>query len=188
MNYGDCLKELLAPLGVYNLKGTLNGAELESVGQALDEVMEHLDRAHGEADLTTAGDEGLAAVESLLARRPVTADRERRRAALAALLRVGGDSFTLAAINDNLAGCGLNAVASEGAEGQRVEVRFPEVPGIPEGYEEMRQIIEDILPCHLDIQYVFWYITWAMVEAKFPTWGNIQAAGLTWEELEKLVR
>lgn len=188
MSYAEYLKALLHPLGVYRLEGSINGAELESVGGALDEVEALLDTVHKEADLTTAGPEGLAAIEGLFARRPVTSDQERRRAALAALLRVGGDSFTLAAINDNLAGCGLNAMASEGEGPQSVEIRFPEVPGIPEGYEEMRGIIEDILPCHLDIRYVFWYITWAMVEERFQTWGDIEEAGLTWDELEKMVR
>lgn len=188
MSYAGYLKELLAPLGVYNLSGTLNAAELESVGLALDEAQAFLENAHAQADLTTAGDEGLDKIEGLFSRRPVTSDRERRRAALAALLRVGGDSFTLAAINDNLAGCGLNAVASEGESPQTVEVRFPEVPGIPDGYGEMKKIIEDILPCHLGVRYVFWYITWAMMEERFATWGAVEATGLDWESLEKLVK
>lgn len=188
MRYEDCLKELLAPLGVYRLDGTVNAAELASVGQALDGVMARLEELHRQADLTTAGDEGLDAVERLFARGPVTADRERRRAALAALLRVGGDSFTPAAINDNLAGCGLNAVASETESPQRVQVRFPEVPGIPEGYEQMRRIIEDILPCHLEVEYVFWYITWAMIQEQFSSWAALEGEGLSWEALEKRVK
>lgn len=187
MSYAEYLKDLLRPMGVYRLEGSVNGAELESLGAALDAVQERLEAIHREADLTTAGREGLARVESLFSRRPVTEDTERLRAALAALLRVGGDSFTLKAINDNLAGCGLNAVASEGTQPQTVEVRFPEVPGIPDGYEEMRKIIEDILPCHLAVEYVFWYITWAMMEERFSTWGDLERLGLSWEELEKLV-
>ena len=118
----------------------------------------------------------------------MTDDLEMRRAALAALLRIGGDSFTLSAINDNLKGCGLNAVASETGEPGRVEVRFPDVPGIPDGFEEMREIIESILPAHVGIEYVYWYITWALLEKKFPTWGDIEAIGPTWEELEKMVK
>lgn len=187
MSYAEYLKELLRPMGVYRLEGSVNGAELESIGAALDAAQERLEDIHREADLTTAGREGLARVESLFSRRPVTEDTERLRAALAALLRVGGDSFTLKAINDNLTGCGLNAVASEGAQPQTVEVRFPEVPGIPEGYAQMRKIIEDILPCHLAVEYVFRYITWAMMERRFATWGDVERQGLTWEELEKLV-
>lgn len=187
MSYAEYLKQLLQPLGVYRLEGTINGAELESIGAALDKLQARLEAIHREADLTTAGREGLTRVESLFSRRPVTEDTERLRTALAALLRVGGDSFTLQAINDNLAGCGLNAVASEGTRPQTVEVRFPEVPGIPEGYDQMRKIIEDILPCHLAVEYVFWYITWAMMEKRFSTWGDVERLGLSWEGLEKLV-
>ena len=95
------------------------------------------------------------------------------REALAALLRISGDCFTLAAVNDNLTGCGLNAVASEGELPGTVEVRFPEVPGVPDGFPAMRRIIEDILPCHLEIQYAFWYATWAELEALGPTWAEL---------------
>lgn len=185
--YGGYLKQLLAPLGVYQLENSFNGAELESLGAALDEVFDTLEEVHKQADLTTAGPEGLKKLEGLFARRPVTDDEERLRTALAALLRIGGDSFTLEAINDNLAGCGLNAVAEETDTAQTVAVRFPEVPGIPEGFEEMRKIIEDILPCHLAVEYVFWYVTWAMLQRRFATWGEIEELGLSWEELEKLV-
>ena len=187
MSHADYLRELLRPLRVYELTGTANGGELEAVGEALDGSGAALDEVQREMLISTAEDWGLEAIESLLVRRPVAPNLNRRRQALAALLRIGGDSFTLAAINDNLAGCGLNAVASETGVPGCVEVRFPDVPGIPDGFEELRQIIEDILPCHLDIEYVFWYVTWARMEALFDTWGDIEAGEYSWEELEKLV-
>ena len=187
MSYAEALKDLLRPLGVFRLEEGYGAGELAAAGSALDGCGTALDQVEREMLLTTAQGSGLEAVESLLVRRPVTDDPERRRAALAALLRIGGDSFTLAAINDNLAGCGLNAVASETGVPGCVEVRFPDVPGIPDGFEELRQIIEDILPCHLDIEYVFWYVTWARMEALFDTWGDIEAGEYSWEELEKLV-
>lgn len=56
-----------------------------------------------------------------------------------------------------------------------VEVYFPDVPGIPDGFDEMKKILEDILPSHLEIQYKFWYITWALMEERFDTWGDIEA-------------
>ncbi len=187
MRYADCLKELLRPLGVYELEGTCNVGELEAEGAALDRCAGTLEQIQREMLLSTAEGSGLEAVEHLLVRKPVAGTLQRRREALAALLRIGGDSFTLAAINDNLTGCGLNAVASETGTPGVVEVRFPEVPGIPDGFEEMRAILEDILPCHLDIRYVYWYITWALMEEHFQTWGEIEARKLSWEELEKLV-
>ena len=189
MSCGAYLKELLRPLGVYRLEGTINGGELEVQGQALDGVDEALDIIQREMLLTTAEDAGLEAIERLLSRRPVAGTAEGRRAALAALLRIGGDSFTLAAINDNLKGCGLNAVASETDTPGVVEVRFPDVPGIPDGFEEMREIIESILPAHVLINYIYWLVTWAKMEERFDTWGDIEAISpVTWEELEKMVK
>ena len=183
MRHGDYLTALLRPLGVYDLDGGAGRAELDSAGAALDGCAGALETVQREMLVATAEGEGLELVEALLSRRPVAADLAHRRAALAALLRVGGDSFTLAAINDNLTGCGLNTVVSEGGTGT-VVVRFPQVPGIPAGFEDMRGIIEDILPCHLDIVYDFWYVTWALLEGKFPTWGDLEARGFTWTELE----
>lgn len=188
MNHAAYLKELLAPLRVYQLSSSYNAGELAAQGWALDGCGARLLEVEREMLVSTAQDKGLEAIERLLARRPVTSSLERRREALAALLRIGGDSFTLAAINDNLKGCGLNAVARETGQPGYVEVYFPEVPGIPEGFEEMRAIIEDILPCHLGITYVYWYITWALMEQRFHTWGAVEAAQHSWEELEKLVK
>ena len=188
MSYAEYLKELLRPLGVYDLsEGTFSTAELESIGAELDCCSEELNTLCREMLILSAQDEGLDAVSSLLSLHPVTVDTQRRRAALAALLRISGDSFTLSAINDNLTGCGLNAKASETDQRGVVEVRFPDVPGIPDGFEGMRRIIEQIIPCHLQIEYVYWYITWAILESKFSTWAKLEAVGLTWEGLEKLV-
>lgn len=189
MSYAQLLEGLLRPLGVYDWNdGVFHKAELDTEGAALDRCSEALDTIQREMLLTTAEDAGLEAVERLLPYRPVASTPERRRAALAALLRISGDGFTLSAVNDNLAGCGLNALATETESPGQIQVSFPEVPGIPDGFEDMRRIIEDIVPCHLGIVYNFWYITWAQMEARFPTWAHLDAGGYTWEALEKLVK
>lgn len=187
MSHESYLRELLRPLGVYDMEGRWHSGELAAQGKALDSVDAELERIAREMLLTTAEDAGLEAVEQLLARRPVAETVQRRRAALAALLRIGGDSFTAGALNDTLAGCGLNAQVTETGEPGTVEVCFPEVPGIPDGFERMRKIIEDILPCHLLIRYVYWYITWAQMERWYPTWGVLEGKQFTWGELEKAV-
>lgn len=187
MSYAEKLWELLLPLGVYCRQGVYTGGELAGEGQALDGVLAALEELEREAILDTAEAWGLERWESLLTRRPVFYDQAGRRAALSALLRIGGDSFTVAALNDNLKGCGINAVVSETEERGVVQVHFPNVPGVPEGFERLRKIIEDILPCHLRVDYVYWFLTWGQLEKKFPTWGAIEESGHTWEELEKLV-
>ena len=187
MSYARYLKDMLEPMGVYRLENSLNGAELESAGAALDGVDQVLEEVEREMLLLMAEDWGLSAVEALLRRRPAAPTLEQRREALAALLRIGGDSFTLEAINDTLRGCGLQAVASETGTPGYVEVRFPDVPGIPDGIETMQAIIEEILPAHVGITYVYWFSTWAELEEQLETWGDIEELGLTWGEMEKMV-
>ena len=188
MSYAQYLRQLLAPLGIYQLSAPFQGGELEALGDAFDQVEGALEKLNREACLATAEDWGLEQVAVLFRRRPPATTVKTMREALAALLRIGGDSFTLEAINDNLKGCGLNAVAVETDTPGVVEVYFPDVPGIPDGFDEMRKILEDILPSHLEIQYKFWYITWALMEERFDTWGDIEAISPTWEELEKMVQ
>ena len=69
-----------------------------------------------------------------------------------------------------------------------MEVWFPEVPGVPEQFERLRAIIEEILPCQLGIEYVFWYLTWAELEEKLRSWAAIEEKALSWSGLETYVR
>lgn len=187
MSHGDYLRNLLAPLGVYDLEAPYNGGELDAQGQALDGVDAGQEELAREADLTTAEDWGLERVASLFMRRPVASTAKRMRTALAALLRIGGDSFTVEAINDTISGCGVHARVDETDTPGTVEVYFPNIPGIPEGFEEISKIIEDILPAHLLIQYIYWYITWEELERKISCWQDIEDRQLTWRQLETLV-
>ena len=175
MSFEEYLVALLRPLGVYDLReGTINRGELAAYGVQLDSREAELDGTAREMNLTTAQDFGLEMIEALLPYRPVC------ETALAALLRIGGDSFTPEAINDTLRGCGLNVRAEEGGRPGYVKVYFPDVAGIPEGFDELRRIIEEILPSHVDVTYVFWYNTWNMVARRHPTFGDAWAAGLSW--------
>ena len=172
---------MLRPLGVYDLReGAVNRGELAAYGLTLDSRETELNDTAREMNLTTANDFGLEQIEALLPYRPVCVTAAQRRSALAALLRIGGDSFTPKAINDTLRGCGLNARAEEGDEPGYVKVYFPDVAGIPEGFDRLREIIEEILPSHVDVTYVFWYNTWGMVANRYPTFGDGSAAGLSW--------
>ena len=181
MSFEEYLVALLRPLGVYDLReGTINRGELAAYGVQLDSREAELDGTAREMNLTTAQDFGLEMIEALLPYRPVCETAAQRRAALAALQRIGGDSFTPEAINDTLRGCGLNVRAEEGGRPGYVKVYFPDVAGIPEGFDELRRIIEEILPSHVDVTYVFWYNTWNMVARRHPTFGDAWAAGLSW--------
>ena len=187
MTYAQYLRQLLAPLGIYQLNAPFQGGELDALGDAFDQVEGSLEELNRESCLATAEDWGLEQVAVLFRRRPPATTVKTMREALAALLRIGGDSFTLAAINDTISGCGVNARVEETDQAGTVEVSFPQVPGIPPNFEEIRIIIEDIIPAHLIIQYHYWYLTWQQLEQKFSCWQDIEDKNLTWYGLETYV-
>lgn len=187
MSYEIFLKDLLRPLGVYRLDGTLNSAELESVGLALDQARNQLEHLEQEMNPATAVDDGLDLLEKILPLKPLTNDLARRRAALAALLRIGGDSFTQEDISDSLVGCGVNAVIGQGEKRQTVEIKFPGVLGIPNNLDELKVSIESIIPCHLDIQYCFYFTSWNTLQNLFATWAELDCLSLSWADMEKKV-
>ncbi len=149
------LRDLLAPLGIYRWGGTFQQGELTGEGAALDALAAELRHTRREMSLSTSQDDGLEAIASLLPLPPLIQDPAALRAALAALLRIGDSGFTLTAMNDALAGCGVPAVAEETGDPLHLVVRFPEHTSAPANFERVRRIAEGILPCHLLVEYRF---------------------------------
>ncbi len=185
--YEQYLRTLLAPLGVYDLtERSVSGAELHALGTGLDAVSGQLDTVEREALTATAEDVGLRRREALFARRPAAITPEERRTAIAALLQIDSDSLTPEAIDRTIRGCGIKARALE-LGGGKLRVIFPEVAGIPAEFEQISKIILDILPCHLEVEFYFRYLTWAECERAGYTWADIAAAEHTWESFQLAV-
>ena len=187
MSYAAYLRDLLRPIGIYALEeGTLSGAEVEALGDAFDQVEAQAETAQRESILATAEDQGLSRREALFARRPAAPTTELRRAAIAALMQIGADSFSPEAINSAITGCGIRAQALEMGQGH-IRIIFPDVAGVPEDFEQIRKIILDIIPCHLETEFYFRYLTWVVLDARVPDWGSVVAEHYSWEQLELAV-
>ena len=139
-----------------------------------------------ESLLATAESEGLDRREVLFAHKPAAVTQEDRREAIAALLRISEDSLTPEAINATLTGCGIRARAEEKADGS-LRVVFPRTAGVPAEFDQIRKIILDILPCHLEVEFYFRYLTWAECEAAEYTWDEVETAQHTWESFQLAV-
>lgn len=188
MSYSNYLRTLLQPLGVYDLSPkSLSGSELDALGQGLDGIDERIGYAERESALATAEGEGLDRLERLFARAPVHYSTALRRAAIAALLRIGGDCFSLSDINSTISGCGIKALAQEKEQFGYIRVIFPEVAGIPEGFDQIKPIILDIIPCHLDVEFYFRYLTWAECHAFGYTWSIIHTNSWNWHQFQLAV-
>lgn len=188
MGYSDYLRNLLKPLGVYDLScGSLSGSELDALGLGLDGVDASVAYTEREGSLATAEGEGLSRREALFARTPVSYSTQLRRAAIAALLRIGPGCFTLEAINDTISGCGITAVVQEKEQFGYVRVIFPEVAGIPRDFDQISRIILDIIPCHLEVEFYFRYLTWAECHRFGYTWAIVHENQWNWQEFQLAV-
>lgn len=184
MGYSDYLKALLRPLCLYELDEGLGAAELEALGASMDAVCAALSDIERESVLPTAEDVGLSRYEEILPYHPASPGLAQRRAAIMALLRIDDGSFTLPAIRDTIRGCGIRCEVEESKTSQTVSIRFPGVMGEPSRFEAIRARIEQILPCHLAVEYLLQYLTWQTLEGYGLTWRKIESLGLTWTGLE----
>lgn len=76
--------------------------------------------------------------------------------------------------------------AEEKADGS-LRVVFPRTAGVPAEFDQIRKIILDILPCHLEVEFYFRYLTWAECEAAEYTWDEVETAQHTWESFQLAV-
>ena len=186
--YYEYLCALLEPLRLYALqRGTVSGSELYAAGKALDEAADALARAEREGILPLAGDEGLARREALFSHIGASPDTALRREAIAALMRLGTDGFTLRSINAAIDGCGIHAVAEEAERHGVIRVHFPNTAGKPDGFDRIERVILDIIPCHLLTEFYFRYLTWRECEQQGFTWRSVEDAQHTWESFQKAV-
>lgn len=182
--YEEYLRELLAPLGVYRLdQNSISGAELHALGGGLDLLSQRLEEVERESLTETAQDEGLRRREALFLRRPASTTLKERRAAIAALLQIDGDSLTPEAINRTISGCGIRARAVETGP-NKVRVEFPDTAGVPAEFDQIQKIILDILPCHLEVEFYIRYLTWEECRKAGYTWALVHDRAYSWSQFQ----
>ena len=181
MSYAQRLMALLRPLGVYTFRdGSFSMAQLEALGAQMDAARAALEKNGRESIVMSAEDEGLDHAQALVRYRAPAADAASRRAAVAGLMQVADDAFTLEALQRCLPACGAQCALEETGEANRVRVRFPGLMGMPPEFARMREIIEDLLPAQLGIEYVFRWCTWQETETYGLTWGDL--GQMSWDE------
>ena len=189
MGYTDYLRALLEPMRLYRLDAeSISGAELCAAGQALDDASDAIEAMEQESRIGTAEGQGLSKWEQLFSRCPPKFTTDSRRTSLFALLRINDDCFTLEAVNRCICGCGIRAVAAETDTPQTIRIYFPDIAGIPEQIDRIQEIICDIVPCHLAIDFYYHFMTWGECAALGHTWKSVQEAEHTWTSFYVAVR
>ncbi|MDO4815180.1 MAG: hypothetical protein Q4A83_01060 [Bacillota bacterium] len=153
MSYSDYLKNTLKPLGIYELDTGIGSAELNALGAIMDEVEEKLSKTYREMLPMTAEDEGLRKFEGLFPGAASTEDTAARRTAVNALMRLREYDCSDQGLNILLSDCGIPASVYETDTKEVLNVRFSGIQPEGEELKRLKQRIEAILPCHLEVIY-----------------------------------
>jgi len=154
MGYSAYLKNTLKPLGIYELDTGLGASELNILGSQLDSVDSSLNTTLREMLPLTAQDVGLSFYESLFPGVFVPQSLSQRRTAVNCLLRLGETECSDQGLNMVLTVCGIPAAINESSTNDTVEVVFTEDAPSGDALDLLKQRIEAILPCHLDVVYI----------------------------------
>ena len=184
MGYYEHLKELLYPLRMYELESGIGAAELKAIGAAMDRHCETQNTLEREATPASASHYGLEAYEEIMPFVPAYQLIEERRKAISALLRIDDMSFTPEAINSTAAGCGIAVEVLESETPETVVVAIINTRGVPPDFSNIKSRIEQILPCHLDVEYRFIYTTWNEFMNCIDSWNEIEQIPLDWHSME----
>jgi len=180
MGYTNYLKDLLRPMGIYDLTDGGGAAELCALGNALDEVFAAVSMSERECIVPTAEERGLSAYEEILPGLEYSGTADERRMRIMALLQVDDMSFTEAALDKVLAAWGTGMTINDTAEWYTVTIRLPAlIRGMADDAERWCRQIELILPCHIDVRFKYNFPTWDEIERAYPTWDDISSKTLS---------
>ena len=183
MSYGNYLKNLLRPLGLYRLENSVNGAELETYGTQLDGCETHLDTTQREQLPISAEEIGLERFQALLKYRPIGKSTAELQQILPQLLYPVNTPSTLEQINQTIQSYGIEAQVQETAQKYVVEVRFPHLAKHLDILDFMRRIVADILPCHLKVIWQNSDVEWSVLSNGTHIWSDFDNGTNTWQQI-----
>ena len=184
MGYADYLKQMLSPLGIYRLESGYGAAELDAVGDALDKVRAELDIYLDGSVCTSSSGEYLRLFEALFPIVNFAGTEEERRENILTLLAVNDSWSDKPSLEAMLKACGVEAEIVETDDKFKTELRFTQIRGEPT--DDEKQVCKAIMPAHVTLQFVCDGLIWDRAEELFPTWDDLDSAGLTASEIAKL--
>ncbi len=179
----DSMKKTLDGTGIYNTAdGSFISHELKAYEEGFGIFEEEFERLLQDIFIMTASDESLESREILF--RPLKADSsvEKRREMLKARYSAQNCDFTADLLCEILIGAGIEGRIAENHEGGiLIDVRKRH--GV--NAEQMLTELESLLPAHLPA-FLDLGMTWEMLEELAGTFGEIDTADYSWEEIERM--
>jgi len=109
---------------------------------------------------------------------------DQRRSVIKSKLR-GAGTVTLAVIKDVADSFENGEIRVEEIFSEyKVVITFIGTRGIPPNEPDMRQVLREIIPAHLELEFRYTYLTWDELDAADLTWDELEALNMTWDQLE----
>lgn len=153
----------------------------QAAGEQLDQIISAILELNQQQYFDTAT-WGLTIFERDLGIKPVSL-LEDRRAEAEARWKIDGkvDAATLQAAADNWKNGETNVLFVDG----KIKVTFNSERGKPQNIERLKNVLYEIKPAHLPIEYIFNYMTWAEMESYDKCWDEWEKLNLTWDAWER---
>lgn len=66
----------------------------------------------------------------------------------------------------------------------KINIQFTSVLGIPPNILDLENALRDIIPAHLDINFIFIFLTWNQLDQANVHWSELDDFNATWNEFE----
>lgn len=164
----------------YYQKSEVVKAVYAAVGNALDKLDEELKRQIDSLYITTTED--FSRHEKDVGLSAVTADNATKVSRVIARLQ-GSDLLTPGRLKSLVydfvkTGCTIREDFAQ----YTVYVTFSGRTGIPYNIEPLKAAVDEVVPAHIKISYIYIKNTWADIRKKFGTWGNMRS--YTWDGVQ----
>ena len=109
---------------------------------------------------------------------------DQRRSMIKAKMR-GAGTVNIEQIK-NIARAFLNGEldVTENFANYSIDIEFTDYGGVPPNRDDLTKILREIIPAHLEINYILNYLLWSALRNLEWTWDDIDAMDITWADLE----
>lgn len=109
---------------------------------------------------------------------------DQRRSMIKAKMR-GAGTVNIEQIK-NIARAFLNGEldVTENFANYSIDIEFTDYGGVPPNRDDLTKILREIIPAHLEINYILNYLLWSVLRNLEWTWDDIDAMDITWADLE----
>jgi len=109
---------------------------------------------------------------------------DQRRSMIKAKMR-GAGTVNIEQIK-NIAAAFLNGQVDvrENFASYSIDITFTDYQGVPPNRDDLTATLRQLMPAHLEINYILYYLIWDGLDAKAWTWDELDTLNLTWDDLE----